>query len=319
MKKMYMVLLTLLLFSCNNQREDQTNPFQRMDNYNGNFELSIKDRLLDTPSIIIDILSQLDNVNNYSSYELNDQEKQIFMDYFELLPLRFKNIITEKVFGIYFVNNFLGGGYTLPIFDNDGNMYMALFFNPEIMNQKICVWINFRDNSAFTINDSKISVNIEINSQFLALIHTLVHEASHVYDYYNYVTPYTEPFLRSNKTIFPTEFVKGIWINYNETMDEYNFIQRENIYSYDLGERINKKYVIEIYQALKQPPFSSIYGSKNWAEDFAESFTWWYLFNYFNINYITKIFDDENLMFTFNPNENELVKARYKIYESLLE
>ena len=43
----------------------------------------------------------------------------------------------------------------------------------------------------------------------------------------------------------------------------------------------------------------------------------WY--NYFNINYITKLFDDENLVYIFNPDENELIKARYKIFEALLE
>ena len=275
--------------------------------------------MLGTPSIIIDNLNQLDNVNHYSSYELNDQEIQIFIEYFELLPLNYINIITEKVYGIYFVNNFLGGGMTLPIFDNDGNMFMVLFFNPEIMRQNISEWITFRDNSAFTINDSKISINIEINNQFLALIHTLIHEATHVYDYYNYITPYTELFLRNDNTIFPTEFIKDIWINYDETIEEYNFVYRKNIYSYDLGEKINKKYAIDIYQAFIKTPFCSIYGSKNWAEDFAEGFTWWYLHKYFNINYITNIFDGENLLIIYDPNENELVKARYEIFETILE
>jgi hypothetical protein len=213
----------------------------------------------------------------------------------------------------------MGGGMTLPIFDNNENMYMVLFFNPEILQQNISDWINFRDNSSFTINDSKISINIEINSQYLSLIHTLLHEASHVYDYYHYITPYTEPFLRNDNTIFPTEFVKDIWVNYDEPIEDFNFKYREDIHSYDLGERINKEYAIDIYQALKRTPFSSIYGSKTWAEDFAEGFTWWYMNKYFNMNYKTYIFYDNNLVLIYNPNENELANHRYMIFEALLE
>ena len=95
---------------------------------------------------------EMDNVSIYSSYKLNNNERQLFLEYYDLLPLKHKETIAEKVIGIYFVNNFLGGGMTLPIFDNNGNMYIALFFNPEILSKSLSEWINFRDNSAFTNN-----------------------------------------------------------------------------------------------------------------------------------------------------------------------
>ena len=208
---------------------------------------------------------------------------------------------------------------TLPVFDNKKNMYMVLFFNPEILHKNISEWIDFRDNSIFLNNRSRLSVKIECNSGYYALFHTLLHEASHIYDFYNYVTPFTEPFLQNEKTKFPSEFVKNIWKNYNEPIEKYNFINREMIYSYDLGERIDGNLAFGIYESLKNTPFASIYGSKTWAEDFAESFTWYYLKNFYDIDYITTLLFNEEPLLTYNPNDNELVKARYKILEEIIE
>jgi len=319
MKIVHVVIITFLLFSCKIQPKNEVHPFQRMDSYNGNFDLPINERFLDTPSEIIYYLNGLDNVENYSSHRLLETQKKLFIEYFEFLPIIYKEIITEKVFGIYFVNNFKGGGMTLPIFDNNGTMNLVFFFNPEIFRQNITEWINYRDNSAFINNFDNISITVECDDNYYAIIHTLVHEASHAYDYYNYITPFTERFLENKQTKFPTDFVKGIWKNYDEPNTEYNFVNRENIFSYDLGERIDKKFALEIYKSLRNTPFSSIYGSKTWAEDFAESFTWYYLKKYFDINYITKVTENRNLIIIYNPLENEMVKSRFNIFEKIVE
>jgi hypothetical protein len=317
MKKYYLIILVITLFSlsyCKKNYGNNLHPIQKAENYNGNINLPIEERLLATPDIIIDILNEFDSVDYYSSKELNGNEKQLFMNYYDLLPLKYKEIIKEKVVGIYFVNNFLGGGMTEAIFDNKGNMLMVLFFNPEILYRNITDWINFRDNTAFINNANKISLTIECNSNYYALIHTLFHEASHIYDFYNFVTPYTEEFLKTDKTIFPTDFIKDIWNDYNKPVDGYDFINRENISFYDLGDRVNNNFAIDIYKALSESPFTSIYCSKTWAEDFAETFTWYYLKEYFDIDYITTLFEDEKIIMAYNPNNNELVTRRYKIF-----
>ena len=319
MRQVLIAILAFFFLTCNIHQRNNINPFQKIENYNGNVNLSIEKKLLNTPSKIIDFLNDLDNIDFYSSYELDNSEKQLFISYFEFLPNKFKKIIEAKVIGIYFINNFKGGGMTESVFDNNGNMYMVLFFNPEILKQNITQWIYFRDISAFNFYDRGLAIEININENYYGLIHTLFHEASHIYDFYNYVTPYTEPFLQNEKTKFPTEFVKNIWKNYNEPIEKYNFINREKIYSYDLGERIDGNFAIGIYESLKNTPFTSIYGSKTWAEDFAESFTWYYLKKFYGIKYITTLLDNEEPLLTYDPNENELVKARYKILEEIIE
>ena len=310
------IILVFSLISCKDHRQGNVHPIQKAENYKGSCNSNDPGKILDAPEIIINLLNEMDNVSIYSAYELNDNEKQLFTDYYNLLPAKYKDIITRKVIGIYFISNFLGGGMTLPVYDNNGAMYTVLFFNPNILHKTISEWINFRDNSAFT-NDSAISVIIECNSNYYALIHTLVHEAAHVYDYYNHITPFTEESLKDDKTKFPTEFVNGVWNDYDIPIAEYDFEDRKRISFYELGEKIDRKSATEIFTLLKRTPFSSLYGSTTWAEDFAESFAWYYLKSYCSINYITTI-DDENNSITYDPNENELAKKRYKIFEELV-
>ena len=314
MKKIYTIILVFSLFSCRNYHGNNIHPIQRLENYNGNVVLPIEERLLTTPITITNLLNELDNVDIYSSYELNDDEKQLFMNYFGFLPLEYKNIFYEKVVGIYFINNFLGGGMTLPVFDNNGNMYMTLFFNPEILKQNISEWINFRDNSIFENNGNRISVVIECNNTYYAIIHTLLHEASHVYDFYNHVTP-----PRNRETALPTDFTNGIWNSYNLPIERFDFTNRQNMAFYIFGEKIGKEYAFDMYTALTHTPFSSLYGSTTWIEDFAEAFTWYYLNKNYGINYVTLLLENDTILLSYNPNENGLVKNRYKIFEKIME
>ena len=63
----------------------------------------------------------------------------------------------------------------------------------------------------------------------------------------------------------------------------------------------------------------SLYGSTTWIEDFAEAFTWYYLNKNYGINYITLLLENDTTLISYNPNENGLVKNRYKIFEKILE
>jgi hypothetical protein len=292
---------------------------QRTESYNGKANFSVKEKILTAPDIIINSLNEMDNVNNYTSYKLSDDEKQLFIGYYDFLPLSYKNMINEKVVGIYFVNDFLGSGMTLPVFDNNGEMSIALFFNSEILRQNISEWINFRDNSVFLNNGSKISLIVECNSNYFALIYTLFHEASHIYDYYNHVTPFTEKNLKYGNTKFPTDFIKDIWNDYDEPIEKYDYENRKNISFYGLGDKIDIGYAVNVFTSLKNTPFNSLYGSKTWAEDFAESFTWYYLNKYYGINYITTLMEDEKPIIIYNPNNNELIKRRYKILAEIID
>jgi hypothetical protein len=307
------------IISCTPSKVDiiKENPIRRIESYNGNIDFSIAEKIIDVPENILDYLKEMDSVNNYSSYKIAEHEKLLFINYCNFLPSAYIELLNNKVIAIYFIENFKGGGMTNYLFDENDNMYITLYFNPEIFEKTISEFISYRDNSIFHSDD--VIVSIEIGGEYKALLYILLHELSHVYDYYNHVTPFTEPALKNiiSHSKRTTEFVNGIWKNYYSPMERYNKGYWQNISFYDIGERINDTGIIQMYDELMETPFVSIYSTQNWAEDFAEYYTYYYLKNYLNMEYKTKIYRKGILERNYNLKENNLINKRFGIMEKI--
>jgi predicted nuclease of restriction endonuclease-like RecB superfamily len=180
-------------------------------------------------------------------------------------------------------------------------------------------WINFRDNSIF--NETKgITVKSICKPNNLQLLQTIVHETSHVYDYHMHITPYTDSQLTIFKTSDTTPFIDNVWDSYYKPVKEYDFPNRGNISFYGLRDkRIDRSCAPELYKDLLNTPFSSVYGARSWGEDFAESFTWFYLEKRFGIEYTVSVYKDRTLIVEFSPSKNKRVEQRSRILEELMD
>jgi hypothetical protein len=205
------------------------------------------------------------------------------------------------------------------VFDKKGNLYSVIILNPNILKTSMSDWINFRDNSIF--NETKgITAKSICKPNNLQLLHTLVHEISHVYDYHIHVTPYTDAELTIFKTSDTSAFIDNVWESYYKPVKEYNFSNRDNLSFYGLGDKkIDSLYAAELYKDLLNTPFSSIYGSSSWGEDFAEVFTWFYLEKRFGIEYTVNVYRDRTLLVVFSPSKNKKIERRIKILEELMD
>ncbi len=323
MKKTIIFIILFSLTSCVTYKaltleQIKALPHKKLESHSVNLNKKIIDRIVSAPPVILDYLKRLDNTDKYIPYELNASEKKLFLEYYEILPPKYKDIIEKKVIAIYFIKNFTGGGMADVIFDKNGTMYIALYFNSQILNKSLSDWITYRDNSSFTDEGKKISIELNCKQGYFGLLHTIIHETSHIYDFYNHNTPFVVPFLKNNDQKHNSEFTFNIWRDYFHPEEMYEFPNRKSVTAYGLGKKLDKTLSFDLYKNLNKSPFSSLYGSKNWAEDFAETFTWYYLNYKLNIKYIVNISQDGKESVKFSPTDNELVKKRYKIFESIV-
>jgi hypothetical protein len=318
MKKVYYVLLIFLsIISCKTADSVLNNPYKDIENYNGDVSLSISEKLIMPNQFVIEFLNKMDKTDVYLGYELNGSEKSIFLQYFNMLPKKYQEIINEKVMAIYFINNFQGAGMTDYVLDKDKNMYITLYFNKDLLYKTIGEWIEYRDSSMF-YSDYNINININCATNYLGLLYGLVHESSHVYDFYNHITPFINSWLKNIIEVnYSREFTKEIWKDFNLPIDNYNILSGYEISFYDLGNKIEIIEALELYKKISESPFSSIYGATSWAEDFAETFTWYYLYKNHEILYETEIYYNNEFMIKYCPTDNELVKERYKIFNEI--
>jgi hypothetical protein len=286
-------------------------PHKQFSNYTNNLNKSVIDRIDVAPDFFMKYLIEIDNIPEYKAYSLNKQEKDLFEEYYNFLPEKFKQIMNRKLIAVYFIEHFLGGGFTDYVLDENEQIYVVLVFNPKILSETLGDWIKFRDNSFFK-SDGNIIASNELGNDYKGLLHTLVHETGHIYDYINSITPYTEPDLQYfgyNKKI--ALFTDNYWIDYYNPEPKYDFKYRADLKPYGLGKAIDPGKQRAMYVALSKTPFVSLYGAMTWAEDFVETFAWFYLEEKLNIRYNVRLIREGKVELTFEPLKNKIARQRY--------
>jgi hypothetical protein len=294
------------------------NPYKNIQNYNGSFSSQVKDKKIRSPNqFVLNRINQMDSTDVYSGYELTEAEKNTFMEYYHLLPAQYQELIGNKVFAIYFIENFKGTGMSDWVFDNNNDPYIILYLNKELLNKSMAEWIEYRDNSPF-INNVNITIDVNLDTSYLALLFGLLHETSHIYDFYNNITPYLDPYIKNIYVIdYSKSFTKIIWDDFRKPGSSHPIFSTYEISFYDLGAPLDKELSLEFYERLSNSPFSSLYGATSWSEDFAETFTYFYLDKHLGIRYEITVTKNSKPIITYCPTDNPLVVERYKTFKEL--
>jgi hypothetical protein len=177
-----------------------------------------------------------------------------------------------------------------------------------------------RDSSPYEDDGKGVELRSVCTGNYKGLIHTLTHEAAHLYDYAEHATPYTEAQLASAAATAATkDFTRGVWTDYSTPVPSYAIPRRSEIASYGLGKRLPLSLAAEQYAALAKTPFASLYGSGSWAEDFAEAAAWTHLANKLGIRYSVVVLRGGNEELLFLPGKTRASAARDAAIRSALE
>ena len=83
------------------------------------------------------------------------------------------------------------------------------------------------------------------------------------------------------------------------------------------GPKINISDSAEVYKQLSGTPFASLYGSQNWMEDLTEFVTFYHLTQKLNQPYIIKVYNKDDLIFSYEPMKSKKIQERFKVIEKL--
>ncbi len=156
--------------------------------------------------------------------------------------------------------------------------------------------------------------------EYKGLVHTLTHEAAHIYDYFAHVTPFVEQALAAaSDTSEDKDFTRGFWEAYSKTATGYSIPRRAETAAYGLGKKLPLSAALEQYKALAKTPFFSFYGSGSWAEDFAEAAAWTWLGRKLGISYSVSISAPGGEGIVFKPGAAMTSKGRENAIGDALE
>jgi hypothetical protein len=319
-------LLSLIFASCDSRRDPSPSlsdikkwPYKQASAYSVDVAATlakpVADRIGAAPPLLLDYLRQVDQNPAYASYSLSDAERDLFTGYFQLLPERLRAVMEAKLLGVYFIRNFAGGGMSDYVFrgtgPDDGSMLVILILNPRVLETSLSDWIAYRDASPYEDDGQGLELRSSCSGDYKGLVHTLTHEAAHIYDYFEGATPYVEAALApASASAESRDFTKGIWTAYSSPAAAYSIPRLSELSAYGLGKKLPLSAAEGQYAALAKTPFASLYGASSWAEDFAESVAWAWLGKRLGISYEVGILRGGREELRFSPGQGSASDAR---------
>ena len=246
----------------------------RMGLYNYSPSSEFEERIGKMPDKLLELYRQMDGRPDYAEYEPSKEEKELVLKYLRLLPPAFERVFREKCVGLYFVSGFAGNGMTSWVVDTRGRLYFHMTLNPAALVNDLSVTLTERERSCF-FPESAGRVSVHAGKKYKGLAYALFHESAHALDYIYGITPFVEPGFPERYRAIPrptAELFRAAWVEYAVPRPEHNYALRNKITFYGLGggPKLSLSAAPELYRGLAASPFPSLYGSKSWAEDFAE-------------------------------------------------
>ncbi len=328
MNKLFITFCLIIFFSSICRADENNMPhvsiadaIHQLKNHTLQMDSPLQKRFLKTPDLILKYLKTIDEIDNYSDYKLSEDEKQIIVDIIKLLPDNLKKILMDNLIGIYFVNNFISNGYTEWVIDEKKNIYCFMVFNPDVLKRNISDILTKRENTCFINDDTNISLTVEVSGNYSGFLYILLHESAHIADYLNRYTPYVEDILMEIQGFKKEDkkFTDKIWNDYSIPFKKFDFPYRKDLtfYGFGNGPKIKLSDAVKVYEQFSNSTFFSLYASKNWAEDFAEYVSFYYLTNILNTQYSIIVKKKGREIYNIKPVGMKHIFQREKIVKKL--
>lgn len=324
MKKRFLIILLAFIipYACSSaekrRNEIINDGIHHIRNYSFNPYSDIISRIKSIPEKHLMKLMKMDGRKDYSPYRPSRQELQMFREYFSKLPALNRKTMIDTTVAIYFVKNFSGGGMSDFIAGQNNQVFTVLYVNPDVFSKTFSDWITYREGSVFRAGDGKMKLGINCGKKYNALMYLLVHESTHIVDYVHNINPYVE---YSSADVFGIKensksFTGGVWDDYDTPVSQYSVDDSDKLSFYGLsGVTMPDSKISYLYEKLKNTPFVSLYGCRNWAEDLADSLTFYHLTQILKQPYTITVYEDNKPRLVYSPESNPLVKTRWEILE----
>lgn len=240
----------------------------------------IAERVGSIPDDLLALYSRADGVD-YRRWEADGDERGRLDDALSGLPRRHRDVLAERLIAIYCIENFTGSGMADWILGPEDDVYAVLILHPRVFSMSASELITLRASSAFRADDPESVLEVELDEEVSALDYIVLHESTHIVDYAERHTPCVEPSML--ELVGPpdreTAFTDEAWTGYHETARRFDFPHRSRLRYYGLAGQplVSNRELAAAYAHLARTPFVSLYASANWAEDFAEYVTFFYL------------------------------------------
>lgn len=229
----------------------------------------LEDRVAPIPGWLLKLWSEEDKIPAYADHALTPREKREFREALAGLPPKMRAAMSERLIAFYFVSNLKGNGITDWVLDASSRTYTYMILNPAAFDKTLSQLLTERERSVFR---GSPDLEVDAGPGGSGILYTVAHEGTHAFDFVRGLTPFTEGGLAARLGVkAPASW--DVWKSYGQPLAEDDYSARSKLHFYGFGApELDAAEAPAVCAQLAGSPFSSLYGSRSWAEDAAELF-----------------------------------------------
>jgi hypothetical protein len=242
----------------------------------------------------------------------------------QALPRVHRRILHERLRLVSFLDGMPNSALTSTVNPKEPFKLFEITFNARILRQNVSEWLTWKEQSCFDSKGSRLSVSVDAGTKLDALLYVLLHEATHIVDASEGITP---PIVVDGRSVKAANhpasaFTEGVWNDLSLPVAEFRDPIREQVrfYSNPNAGQIPVDQAPDVYEWLRHTPFVSLYGGRNWLDDLAEFATVYHLTRVLKQPYRIVVRRGNEEIFAYEPMKSELVRRRFgqmkRFYES---
>jgi hypothetical protein len=249
------------------------------------------------------------------AHPLSEAERGQLRAAIKALPRVHRRILHERLRLVSFLDGMPNTALTSTANPKESFELFDITFNARILRQNVSEWLTWKEQSCFDSKGSRFSVSVDAGTKLNALLYVLLHEATHIVDMSEGITP---PIVLDGRSVKAASrpanaFTEGVWNDLSLPVAAFRDPIRERVrfYSNPDAGLIPVDQAPDVYEWLRRTPFVSLYGGRNWLDDLAEFATVYHLTRVLKQPYRIVIRRGNEEVFAYEPMKSELVRRRF--------
>lgn len=261
-----------------------------------------------TPASVMEMFAEL-GAPAPTPHTLTAAERKQLAAALAALPPLHGRVLQERLRSLSFLDGMPNTALTSTVNPDGDFRLFDITLRAGVFNQNLSEWLTEKERTCFDAGGSGLEVSIEAGTT-PAIAYALIHEATHVVDSSLRITPAPLAGGRGAADGASSAFTRGVWADSTTPAARYRDPLLESVRFRSGGKVLPIGDARAIYEALSRTPFASLYGSRNWSDDFAEYVALYELTQTLHQPYRIVIRRGAETHFVYEPMKSGLVLGR---------
>lgn len=268
----------------------------------------VADRVGETPESVMTLFDEPGQATP-TPHALSAEERARFAAALDALPALLRGTLSQRLRRVSFLDGMPNTALTSTVNPGEAERLYDLTIRAGTLHEDAGAWLTWKERTLFDAKDSRLTVSVEAGP-LDAIVFVLLHEATHMVDNAEGITPPWMPPGGRGAGPTPTVFTRAAWTDRTVIAPRYRAPLLDAVVFRANGRVLPIADAPALYEALGKTPFASVYASTSWYDDLAELVAVHHWTAVLRQPYRIVVRDGDRTVSSYEPMRSELVRGR---------